>query len=136
VLIGGNGARRTLRLAARHAVEWNAMFRAPEHWSELNRRLNGYLHEAGRAPAEVRRSMMTGVVFGRRPADVDAALRARGRTRDELRARGVIVGTPEEIPEQLAALQAAGLDEVMLQWLELDDLDGLALLGGTVIGRS
>jgi alkanesulfonate monooxygenase SsuD/methylene tetrahydromethanopterin reductase-like flavin-dependent oxidoreductase (luciferase family) len=80
--------------------------------------------------------MMIGVVFGRRPADVEAALRARGRTREELRARGAIVGTPEETPEQLAALQAAGLDEVMLQWLELDDLDGLALLGRTVIGRT
>lgn len=136
VLIGGNGARRTLRLAARHAVEWNAMSQSPAHWSELSRRLDGYLREAGRAPAAVRRSMMIGVVFGRRPADVEAALRARGRSREELRARGAIVGTPEEIPEQLAALQAAGLDEVMLQWLELDDLDGLALLGRTVIGRS
>ena len=79
--------------------------------------------------------MMTGLVFGRRPSDVDDALRARGRSRDELRARGVIVGTPEEVTEQLAALDAAGLDEVMLQWLELDDLDGLALLGRTVVGR-
>lgn len=136
VLIGGNGAHRTLRLAARYAVEWNAMSQSPAHWSELSRRLDGYLREVGRAPAAVRRSMMTGVVFGRRPADVEAALLARGRTREELRARGAIVGTPEEIPEQLAALQAAGLDEVMLQWLDLDDLDGLVLLGHTVIGRS
>jgi len=135
VLIGGNGAQRTLRLAARHAVEWNAMFQPPERWGELNRRLDGFLRAAGRPPSAVRRSMMTGLVFGRRPSDVDEALRARGRSRDELRARGVIVGTPEEVTEQLAALDAAGLDEVMLQWLELDDLDGLALLGCTVVGR-
>jgi F420-dependent oxidoreductase-like protein len=136
VLIGGNGARRTLRLAARYAVEWNATSQPPDRWSELNRRLDEYLRAAGRSPADVRRSMMTGLVFGRRASVVEDALRSRGRSRDEWRARGAIVGTPEEITEQLAGLAAVGLDEVMLQWLDLDDLDGLALLGRTLVRRS
>jgi hypothetical protein len=36
ILIGGNGARRTLPLAARYAAEWNASFTSAERFSELN----------------------------------------------------------------------------------------------------
>ncbi|HEY6103580.1 MAG TPA: LLM class F420-dependent oxidoreductase, partial [bacterium] len=104
-------------------------------WMELNLRLDGFLGRRARNPADVRRSMMTGIVFGRRPADVEERLKARGRTREELRARGAIVGTPEEITEQLAALAAAGLHEVMLQWLDLDDLDGLELFARAVLKK-
>jgi F420-dependent oxidoreductase-like protein len=133
ILIGGNGARRTLRLAARFSVEWNATFQPVARWTELSRHLDELLREDGRDPAGVRRSMMTGIVFGRRPADVERHLKARGRSRDELRARGAIVGTPEEIPDQLGALDAAGLQEVMLQWLDLDDLDSLEVLARVVL---
>ena len=133
ILIGGNGERRTLGLAARHAVEWNATFQPARRWTELNRRLDVLLQRRGRDPISVRRSMMTGVVFGRRTSEVEEKLRGRGRTREELRARGVIVGTPDEVVEQLAALNEAGLQEVMLQWLDLDDLDGLDLLARAVL---
>lgn len=135
IVIGGNGQHRTLRLAARYAVEWNATSQPVGRWMELNLRLDGFLGRRARNPADVRRSMMTGIVFGRRPADVEERLKARGRTREELRGRGAIVGTPEEVPEQLAALDAAGLHEVMLQWLDLDDLDGLELLARSVLPR-
>jgi len=128
IVIGGNGQRRTLRLAARYSVEWNATFQSVARWTELNRHLDAFLRKRGRDPAGVRRSMMTGMVFGRTTADVEGQLKARGRTRDEMRSRGAIVGTPEEVPEQLAALDAAGLQEVMLQWLDLDDIGGLELL--------
>ena len=133
ILIGGNGERRTLGLAARHAVEWNATFQPAARWAELNRRLDGLLRRRRRDPASVRRSMMTGLIFGRRPAEVEEKLRARGRTREEMRARSVIVGTPDEIVDQLDALHAGGLQEVMLQWLDLDDLDGLELLAHAVL---
>ena len=135
IVIGGNGQRRTLRLAARYSVEWNATSQPVGRWTELNVRLDEFLRKQGRDPASVRRSMMTGIVFGRRTADVESRLNARGRTREDLRARGAIVGTAEEIPAQMAALAHAGLQEVMLQWLDLDDLDDLELLGRTVLGR-
>ena len=133
ILIGGNGERRTLGLVARHAGEWNATFQPAGRWSELNRRLDGLLRKGGRDPAAVHRSMMTGLVFGRRTAEVEEKLRGRGRTREEMRARGVLVGTPDEVTAQLAALQDVGLQEVMLQWLELDDLDGLEVLARAVL---
>jgi F420-dependent oxidoreductase-like protein len=134
ILVGGNGVHRTLPLAARYAVEWNATFQTPARWRELNRRLDVLLQRRGRDPATVRRSMMTGLVFGRHQREVEEKLYTRGRTREEMRGRGVVVGTADEIVEQLAALGGAGLQEIMLQWLDLDDLDALQALAGAALG--
>jgi hypothetical protein len=40
----------------------------------------------------------------------------------------MVVGTPDEVRPQLADLAAAGVQRVMLQWLDLDDLNGLEVL--------
>jgi len=74
VVVGGNGVRRTLPLAARYADEWNAVFLKAEAFMDLNARLDGLVREAGRAPQEVRRTLMTRVIFGRTEADVDRKL--------------------------------------------------------------
>jgi F420-dependent oxidoreductase-like protein len=135
ILIGGNGLRRTLPLAARYASEWNAVYLTPDEFQQRYIELDGLLHNQGRNPAEVRRSMMTGCVVGRDRAEVDQKVEARTqgkRTSKELRQHGVIVGTPAEIPEQLASLEQAGVQRVMLQWLELDDLAGLETLAEAI----
>ncbi len=133
LLIGGNGPRRTLPLAARYAAEWNAVYIPPEKFEPLNRRLNGLLIDAGRPPAAVRRSLMTGLIFGRDQADLKRKLAGRSVTEADLRARGVIVGTGPAVVDQLAALMAAGVEQVMLQWLDLDDLNGLEALAAAVL---
>ncbi|HXF82460.1 MAG TPA: TIGR03560 family F420-dependent LLM class oxidoreductase [bacterium] len=133
LLVGGNGPRRTLPLAARYAAEWNGTAQSPEGFARLTARLEALLARAGRPPGAVRRSVMVGVVFGRTPAEVADRLARRGRSRHELRARGVLVGVAEEIVEQLRALEAAGAQQVMLQWLDLDDLDGLRALAEGVL---
>jgi alkanesulfonate monooxygenase SsuD/methylene tetrahydromethanopterin reductase-like flavin-dependent oxidoreductase (luciferase family) len=60
-------------------------------------------------------------------------LEARGRTAAELRERGLVTGTPVEVVDQLGALAEAGVERVMLQWLDLDDLDGLGALAAGVL---
>jgi F420-dependent oxidoreductase-like protein len=131
IVIGGNGPRRTLPLVARYADEWNAVFATPERFNELNTRLEELLQEAGRPAEQVRRTLMTRVVFGPTPADVERKV-AGGRA-DELRARGIIVGTAPEVTEQLGRLEDAGVQRVMLQWLETDDLDGLEAMAQSVL---
>jgi len=74
VVVGGNGVRRTLPLAARYADEWNAVSLKAEAFMDLNARLDGLVREAGRAPEQVRRTLMTRVIFGRTEADVDRKL--------------------------------------------------------------
>nr|WP_290668546.1 LLM class F420-dependent oxidoreductase [Ardenticatena sp.] len=132
LLIGGNGPRRTLPLVARYADEWNAVFIPPTRFAELNARLDDLLVAEGRRPHEVRRSLMTGLFFGRDEDELAQKLAGRPSA-DMLRARGLIVGTPAQVREQIAALDKVGVQRVMLQWLDLDDLDGLAALADAVL---
>lgn len=136
ILIGGNGIKRTLPLAARYAAEWNGIFLTPNDFRQRSERLDELLAEEGRQPEEVRRSLMTGCVFGVNQAQVHQRVEARAsgkRTADELRERGLVVGTASQIVDQLGDLAVAGVDRVMLQWLDLDDIEGIAAMGKGVL---
>ena len=128
IVVGGNGPRRTLPLAARFADEWNGVSLTPDAFRERTALLDDLLREEGRNPADVKRTLMTRVIFG---SDADQLEeRLHGETADELRAAGRIVGTAEQIREQLRELEAAGVQGVMLQWLDgLDDIPGIEALG-------
>lgn len=131
VLIGGNGRRRTLPLAAEYANEWNGVLLPPEEFGALNSRLDALLEEAGRDPSAVRRSLMTQVVYGRNENEIDRVL--DGRDREDLESRGVIVGTGTEVAAHLDRLDEAGADRVMLQWLSVEELDRLERLAEAII---
>lgn len=128
ILIGGNGEKRTLPLAARYASEWNAVYLTPQKMMERNLKLDELLKEQGRQPADVRRSLMTGVVYGCNHQEVEEKVRRRTSSRfnpQELRERGVLVGVGGEIVEQIHKLAESRIDRIMLQWLELDNISGL-----------
>ncbi|SRR5581483_11016376 len=133
ILIGGNGFKRTLSLAARYADEWNANFILPEQFKKANQHLDELLKANNRSLDSVRRSLMTGCVFGKTENDLKNKVASRGRTQNELRKRGIIVGNAEQTREQLRELSEAGVQRVMLQWLELDDLEGLEALAKSVL---
>jgi alkanesulfonate monooxygenase SsuD/methylene tetrahydromethanopterin reductase-like flavin-dependent oxidoreductase (luciferase family) len=94
--------------------------------------------ENGRQPSEVRRSLLTGCVFGRDAAEVERNFTkvgslAAGNLLDDWHEHRVIVGEPNAIVEQLGKLEQIGIYRVMLQWLDLDDLDGLEALAALVL---
>ncbi len=89
-------------MAARYASEWNVTFTPPAKFAALNTRLDELLRVNGRKPTDVRRSVMTGIVFGRNDAEVQwVAAAERGETVEQLRERGILVGTAPAIVEQL-----------------------------------
>ncbi len=133
ILIGGNGFQRTLPLVARYADEWNANFIGVNEFKKANAELDRLLSVAGRPPHAVRRSLMTGCVFAKDQRGVDGKLAERGTTKEALRERGLIVAAGDEIKPQLQALSDAGVQRVMLQWLHLDDLEGLRELAKVVL---
>jgi alkanesulfonate monooxygenase SsuD/methylene tetrahydromethanopterin reductase-like flavin-dependent oxidoreductase (luciferase family) len=138
ILIGGNGPKRTLPLVARFADEWNAVFITAEKFSELNKQLNHLLDVENREPESVRRSLMTGCVFGINEAQVVEKVKSRGNgkfTSAELKERGLIVGTPSDIIEQLVVLENVGVERIMLQWLDLDDIEGLEAMAKSILPR-
>lgn len=136
IMIGGNGRKRTLPLAARFAQEWNALMATPEHFAELNQYLDGLLLDRSRSASEVHRSMMVGCIFGQDDKQLDerVAARTKGeRTAEDLRERGAIVGTSSQMADQIHKLAEAGVERVMLQWIDLDDIDGLEAIAKNVL---
>jgi len=136
ILIGGNGKMRTLPLAAKYADEWNAVYINKDQFTSLSSRLDQLLLAQGRQPSDVRRSLMTGCVFGHTPNEVTNRVKERTQGRDhaeDLIQRGLVVGTGEQIVGQLKQFSQAGVQRIMLQWLDLDDIDRLTALAEAVL---
>lgn len=136
IVIGGNGPRKTLPLVARYADEWNAVYITAAEFKKLNTKLDQLIKDYGRDPSDIKRSLMTGCVFARQENQVRDKVSARTNGRynpEELRGRGLVVGTIPEIQEQLGELDEAGVRRVMLQWPDLDDLDGLEALASGIL---
>jgi len=131
IVIGGNGVRLTLPMVACYADEWNAVLIPAEKFEELNRVVDTYLQENEREPGSVRRTLMTGLRFGRSAEELREQMKGRGA--DELRERGIIFGEPGQVQDQLARLNQAGVQRVMLQWLDLDGIDRLEALAKAVL---
>lgn len=138
ILVGGIGIKRTLPLVAKYAQEWNGLFISPSEIIRLNAKLDEYLQIQGRKPQDVRRSLMTGCIFGESHEDVEKKVRLRThgqRTKAELRQRGMVIGTAKEILEQCLELEKAGIQRLMLQWLDLDDISGLEGMANGILGK-
>lgn len=133
ILVGGNGVKRTLSYVVRYADEWNCVALKGENFARLNSRLDEMLARAGRDPASVRRSMMTGCVFGKDGSALQQKLNARKRSLEQLHEHGTVAGDAATVKEQLAELERAGLQRIMLQWLDLDDLEGLEALARGIL---
>ena len=133
ILIGGNGPKRTLPLVAKYADEWNAVYVPPNKFAKLNGQLDEMLEGNGRLPATIRRSLMTNCYFGKTSDEVTKKLKARNATFEQVRNMGIVVGTKNQIVDQLGEMAAAGVQRVMLQWLDLDDLDGLEAMATSIL---
>jgi len=136
IIIGGNGPKLTLPLVARYANEWNGVYVTPDRYAELNSHLDEYLQHRERKPSDVRRSIMVGCEFGRDVKQVQQKVKQRSGgklSQAELRQKGLVVGTADEIAEQINTYSRAGVQRIMLQWLDLDDLAGLEALAEAVL---
>ncbi len=145
ILIGGNGVKRTLPLVVRYADIWNATFLSPDEFRERSIQLDKLLNEAGREPGDVKRTLMRAVHFGRDTAELDRRLswrstdpRYASKSLDEVvhilfTQQHEIVGTADMVLEQIKAYAAAGVEELMLQWFDLDDIDGLRAFAYSVL---
>lgn len=132
ILIGGIGQNRTPNLVARYADDWNAIFLTPEKFKRLNANLDLALKKENREPKSVRRSMMTGCVFAATDSGLQQKLDVRGKTLEQLHQQGIVAGSPSAVKEQLHKLESSGVQRIMLQWLDLDDLAGLEALAKVV----
>ncbi len=132
LIVGGHGAKRTPRLAARFADEFNVPF-SPY---DVAQRQFALVDEActtiGREPTTVARSVAQVVCCGANDAEVARRAANIGREVDELRANG-LAGTPSEIIEKMRGWGELGLSRIYLQVLDMKDLDHVGLIAAEVL---
>ncbi|GHI86820.1 LLM class F420-dependent oxidoreductase [Streptomyces xanthophaeus] len=134
VLIGGHGARRTPRLAARYADEFNMPFASVADSARQFARVREAAAEAGRRAGDLIYSNALVVCVGKDDAEVARRAAAIGREVDELKANG-LAGSPDEVVEKLGTYSAIGSSRTYLQLLDLDDLDHLELISSRVLSQ-
>lgn len=135
ILIGGGGEKRTLRLVARYADEWNCIDLSPAEFARKKAVLEQHCEAVGRDPGTIRCSMMAFGIVGPTQEALDQATErmvasrppAQRRTLAEFRERarsgGMIVGQTQEVVEQLGRLAELGIHEVQFQHTEFDSDD-------------
>jgi F420-dependent oxidoreductase-like protein len=133
VLIGGFGAKRTPRLAAAHADEYNVPFHQARETAAAFDRVRAACREAGRTRPMVYSAAQV-VCCGRDEAEIARRAGAIGREVAELRENG-LAGTPGELQDKIGTFAELGAETLYLQVLDLQDLDHLELLASEVLAK-
>ncbi|OEJ93904.1 LLM class F420-dependent oxidoreductase [Streptomyces thermolilacinus] len=131
VLIGGLGAKRTPRLAARYADEFNIPFASVADTEAQFGRVRAAAEEAGRSADDLVYSNALVVCVGKDDAEVARRAAAIGRDVGELKENG-LAGSPAEVVDKIGRYAAAGSSRIYLQLLDLHDLDHLELISSQV----
>jgi F420-dependent oxidoreductase-like protein len=148
ILIGGSGSERTPELAARFADVWNGIFMGPDTFRERSAALDVLLSNHGRQPHDVKRTLASLCFFGRtedalerrvqlaREWDDDLASLPLEEALETLRTGwGAIAGSAEVAIEQIRAYEQAGVEELMLEWLDANDVEGAEAFAKDVLSR-
>ena len=142
IILGGRGKVRMPRLAARYADELNVPYLPLDEMPAYRQLLVQACREVGRDPAEVAFSAKRGVLVGRTSMELrERAARLQSLASDDRTvddyvtwlSRRWIVGTAEQIEDQIAALDGVGVDHLVLQHLLPDDLDMLDVIADHVL---
>lgn len=113
ILIGGSGEKRTLRVAAQHADEWNA-WTDPELLAHKVGVLHKHCDDVGRDPKEIAVSTQA-LLFLSTDEEWLKDKRAPGRPG--------IVGTPAQVVEIIGQYKDAGADEIIIPDFTMGALD-------------
>ncbi len=147
LLIGGGGERRTLKLVARYADEWNGVNMSPETFAGKLAILAQHCQAEGRDPAAIKKSMMCFALVGPDEATVDAATTrvmsmfgapagtSLADFRVGMKARGMIAGGTDEVVDQLGRLAELGMSEVQFQHFSFDSDDVPEYLAAEIAPR-
>ena len=142
LIMGGKGERRTLRLVAEHATEWNCSYSGVDVFRRKSLILDEHCDAVGRDPLGLRRSVMVPFVIGRTPTEIQGRIDAHRAMfpslptdLDEWLVEGYLGGMPDDLVDQISVFAAAGADRLMLQHNDLDDIASLELLAAHVLPK-
>ncbi|MEV0127046.1 LLM class F420-dependent oxidoreductase [Dactylosporangium sp. NPDC050688] len=134
VIIGGKGPKRTPRLAARFADEFNVPFSSLADTTASYDRVVAAIEAEGRdGRAPIVFSFAQTIVCGANDAEVRRRAEAAGLDPNgPSAAGGQLYGTPAQVAEQLSDFVKAGASRAFLQVLDLRDLEHLELIAAEV----
>jgi F420-dependent oxidoreductase-like protein len=110
LLIGGGGERRTMRIAARYADEWNT-WSDPETMAAKRQVLLSHCDSEARDPSDISISTQALVLMAGRPVSPPPY------------GRFTIEGSPDQLVATMEAYRAAGVDEFIVPDFNLGTLD-------------
>ncbi|AUG77885.1 monooxygenase [Kitasatospora sp. MMS16-BH015] len=115
LIVGGDGVRRTVAIAARHADIWNALPFSPELYQRKADAFDAACATIGRDPGEVRKSITFRAVVTRDEAETARRAAAElADTPEALRAQYISFGTVEECVEALRPYVRMGVRDFLL----------------------
>jgi alkanesulfonate monooxygenase SsuD/methylene tetrahydromethanopterin reductase-like flavin-dependent oxidoreductase (luciferase family) len=149
IVVGGAGPK-LLRVAARHADEWNVEISGRARGPPIDfkvEKFDEYLEEAGRDPADVERSWLAHILVREdedelqrlcdqifplpwgEEGDIDENLSSAQEAREK---GDFLIGTPAEVIEQIESIRALGFGKLQLMFLDFPDTRGIELFGDEV----
>jgi F420-dependent oxidoreductase-like protein len=132
IVLGGWGTKRTPRLAAKYADEFNMPFAPVSYFREGCDHVRRACEAIGRDPASMRYTIATVVCAGTNEDEVRRRAIASGQDPDLVR-DSAAAGTPDEVIERIKAFEKEGAETVYLQYHTLDDAEHLQLIGEAVL---
>lgn len=144
IIIGGGGARRTPRLAARFADEWNT-FGGLNQFNTRKQRLLDACAAVGRDPSTIRLSSAGVTIVGVDEQDLRRRVQIRldhNNQKDDvdewiktMQGDGWYVGTVDQVAEQVRALKAAGCTRWYFQLVPVNDYGMLEIIAKELAPR-
>lgn len=136
VIVGGRGPRRTPRVAARYADEFNAAFPPVADVAQQFKRVAEAAEREGRAAAgrpPLRLSAGTVVACGRTGAQARARAAVLFEQDSALPQEDPVIGPPAKLVARIGELRGIGADRVYLRLTDLTDLDHLEVIAADVL---
>ncbi|MCH8813933.1 MAG: TIGR03560 family F420-dependent LLM class oxidoreductase [Chloroflexi bacterium] len=117
IMIGGGGEKRTLLTAAKYGDASNVQG-TPEEVAHKWDVLSSHCESVGRDFNTIRRTIQTVLFLTEDPAFQERVIQGvkslRGASSDEEARKSVLMGSPEQVVDQIKAFEAVGVQEIVL----------------------
>jgi F420-dependent oxidoreductase-like protein len=130
IMIGGSGAKVTLRIVAEHAQAHNIGLGDAATCRQVLADLHGHCDRLGRDYDAIWKTRLTPIMFAESEADIQRRidhLRPAAEPEDAFRAR-TLVGTVEQVTVQLQELIDAGIQGFVVSFFDADTVTPLRTL--------
>ena len=134
IIVGGKGLKRTPRLVATYADEFNVSFPPIDVFAHHRDLVRAACETRQRDPDSLVYSCALVVCCGSDEAEFAQRARAIGRAPTSCAEMG-LAGLPGELIERIAAYRTAGAERFYLQTLDIDDLEHIELVATEVLAH-